>query len=179
MQVQNGFSFVKRLEKTIGNPQRSYASLGCQKATLSAQETIISMEKSVKILPSALMKEVKYLIVVGGLVERGGKILLIQEKKPVAYGLWNTPAGWLDLGETPAEGAKREVKEETGFDVKINGLLGVYIMPSLHDQKLLIAKIVFICSITGGKMKFPKDEILDVKWFAPEEVLAMKDSQLR
>jgi len=125
------------------------------------------------------MDEIHYLTVAGAIVEKDGKILLVQEGQPKAYGLWNTPAGWLDQGENVLEGAKREVKEETGFDVKINGLLGVYVGPSLKDPNLIVIKIIFRSSIVGGELQFSKDELLDVKWFKPSEILAMKDSQLR
>ncbi len=125
------------------------------------------------------MRKANHLIVVGAMVEKDGKILLVQEKKPKAYGLWNTPAGWLEGDENPMEGAKREVKEETGYDIKINGLLGVYVRNSLHDPNLIVNKIVFRATIIGGKLNSPKDEFLDAKWFEPPEALKMKDSQLR
>jgi len=123
--------------------------------------------------------ETRYLIVTGAIVEKNGKILLVQEGQPKAYGLWNTPAGWLSKGESVIDGAKREVKEETGFDIEIKGLLGTYVGPSSRDPNRIVAKIVFRCSIVGGELKFSKDELLDVKWFKPSEILAMKDSQLR
>jgi ADP-ribose pyrophosphatase YjhB (NUDIX family) len=125
------------------------------------------------------MRKANHLIVVGAVAEKDGKILLVQEKKPQVYGLWNTPAGWLEKDENPMEGAKREVKEETGYDVKINSLLGVYVRSSSHDPDLIINKIVFRASTIGGKLNFDKNEILDVKWFEPSEILNMKDSQLR
>jgi ADP-ribose pyrophosphatase YjhB (NUDIX family) len=123
--------------------------------------------------------ETEYLVVVGAVVEKDGKIVLVQERKPKAYGLWNTPAGWLNKGENAVEGAKREVKEETGFDIEISNLLGVYIGKSLIVENKIVTKIVFIGSVVGGELKFPENEILDVKWFKPSEVLAMKDSELR
>jgi ADP-ribose pyrophosphatase YjhB (NUDIX family) len=125
------------------------------------------------------MKEINHLIAVGAMVEKDGKILLVQEKKPRAYRLWNTPAGHLDKGETVMAGARREVKEETGYDVRINGLLGVYLHDGLQNENLTVIKIVFRASIIGGELKFPKDELLDARWFEPSKALAMKDSQLR
>jgi len=129
-------------------------------------------------MTEAFMKS-SYVIVVGAIVEKDGKILLVQEKQPRAYGLWNTPAGWLESGENPIDGAIREVKEETGLEIKINGLLGIYIGRSIHDPNLTVNKIVFRASLIGGELKIPKDELLDIKWFEPSEALAMKDTQLR
>lgn len=125
------------------------------------------------------MDETSYLVVVGAVIEKDGKILLVQEAKLPAYGLWNTPAGHIEKGETALEGAKREVKEETGLDIEITGLLGVYVGKSLLYPNRIVAKIVFRGSAVGGKIQFRKDEILDAKWFIPSEILAMKDSELR
>jgi len=52
--------------------------------------------------------------VVGAIIEKEGKILLVKETKKVAKGLWNHPAGWIDVGENPFEAVKREVNEKVG-----------------------------------------------------------------
>jgi len=123
--------------------------------------------------------EISYLVVVGAIIEKDGKILLVKEAKLPAYGLWNTPAGHIEKGEGPLEGAKREVKEETGFDIEITGLLGVYVGKSMIHPNRVVAKIVFRGSVADGKLQFNKNEILDSKWFTPHEILSMKDSELR
>ena len=51
------------------------------------------------------------------------RVLLI---KRTDNGFWCTPGGSQDLGETPAECGIREVLEETGFEIKINRLLGLF-----------------------------------------------------
>ena len=117
-------------------------------------------------------------IIVGAIVEKDGKIMLVQENQPLAYGLWNTPAGHLDVGESPIDGAKREFKEETGYDIEINGILGIYVK-SFKDTNTVALKIVFRASIIGGSLVFSKDELMDVKWFKPTDILTMDDSKLR
>jgi len=54
---------------------------------------------------------------VGALVADGDRILFVREDDT-----WLLPGGRLEAGETPAEGARREVREETGVDVEITGL---------------------------------------------------------
>lgn len=125
------------------------------------------------------MVETDYLVVAGAVVEKDGKIILVQEAKQPARELWNTPAGHIEKGESPLEAAKREVKEETGLDIEITGLVGVYIGKSLISPNRIVAKIAFRGSVVGGNGQFNKDEILNVKWFKPSEILAMKDSELR
>ena len=56
-------------------------------------------------------------IVVGGIIEKDGKYLLIQEAKKMCYGKWNFPAGRLEFKESLKQGAIREIKEETGLTI--------------------------------------------------------------
>ena len=55
-----------------------------------------------------------------------GRILLIKRRDNT---LWALPGGGHDIGETIADTAVREVKEETGLDVEVTGLVGVYTNP--------------------------------------------------
>jgi len=114
-------------------------------------------------------------IIVGGVIEKDGKYLLVQEAQQKAYGKWNIPAGHLDPNETIFDGAKREIKEESGFDVELTGVC------QIGNQKLTndtFVSVVFSTKIVSGEIKFDPNELLDVKWFTYEEILAMKD-QLR
>ena len=76
-------------------------------------------------------------IVVGGILEKDGKVLLVQEAQEKCYGKWNIPAGHLDCGETLKEGAIREIKEETGFNAKINFLIDTQYF-NVKDKNLVI-----------------------------------------
>ncbi|GJN34582.1 hypothetical protein PR202_gb23258 [Eleusine coracana subsp. coracana] len=58
-------------------------------------------------------------MVVGCLVEHDNKVLLCRRKIEPAYGLWTLPAGYLEVGESTAEGAARETLEEACADVEI------------------------------------------------------------
>ena len=57
-------------------------------------------------------------IVVGGVLEKDGKYLLVQEAQERCRGKWSIPAGRLDMNETILDAAKREIKEESGLDVE-------------------------------------------------------------
>jgi ADP-ribose pyrophosphatase YjhB (NUDIX family) len=54
---------------------------------------------------------------------QGPEILLVRERRD---GAWTLPGGWADVGETPREAARREAREESGFEVEITRLLAVY-----------------------------------------------------
>ncbi len=110
---------------------------------------------------------VKFFIIGCSIVERRGKILLVQETRKQAHGKWNLPGGRIDLGESLVECAKREGKEETGFIIKPHHLVGIYQYPVLWGHNAIL--FVFKSTITGGKLTIPHDAI-DVRWFSLSEI---------
>lgn len=116
-------------------------------------------------------KEFSRVGVVGGcLVEKDGKYLMVQEATEEVYGLWNLPAGQIDEGETIEEGAIRESKEESGYDVKLGEEIGLY-----HESIDLKVKHIFRAEIIGGEATPQQGEILDIKWFTFDEVSKLND----
>ena len=65
------------------------------------------------------------IIVVGGVIEKDGKFLLVQEAKKPFSGQWNLPAGRLEIDESVFDGAKREIEEETGYKVELTGIVQI------------------------------------------------------
>lgn len=79
-----------------------------------------------------------------------GKILLVQEKQD---GKWTLPGGWADVNESPSECAIKEVKEETGYIVKITKLYGLIdkLKRSFPPQIPHAYKCLFLADIVGGQ----------------------------
>ena len=71
-------------------------------------------------------ENIKVEVVAGVVIKKDGKYLLIQEKKPKAYMLWNFPAGKVDVGESIEQAAIREAKEESGYDVELIKEIAVF-----------------------------------------------------
>lgn len=115
-------------------------------------------------------------VIVGGIIEKDGKYLLVQEAKKKCYEKWNFPAGHLDFNETLKEGAIREIKEETGCDVKLEG---VCLIANKNLEDSLFVMIVFNAKLINEDIKFDKEEILDVKWFDYDEIVNKMDDMLR
>lgn len=115
-------------------------------------------------------------IIVGGIVEKEGKILMVQEKKKFCYGKWNIPAGHLDPNETIIEGAIREIREETGCEVKATG---VAIVANKVMPDDVLVEIIFSTKLVNEDIKINPDEILDVKWIDKEDILNNMDEELR
>jgi len=121
-------------------------------------------------------------VVVGCVVRRGDKFLLVQEAEK-DRGLWNQPAGWLEKGENIIEGAKREVKEETGLEIEIKGLLGIFSLfrKNIPERKINVhaIKVIFAAEAIGGKIKFAPSEIMAARWFSQREIEKMDKTKLR
>ena len=97
-------------------------------------------------------------------------------------GNWALPGGAMDIGETFAESAAREVKEETGFDVRIDRIVGIYSDPAhvfAYDDGEVRQEfsICLACSITGGSIRVSKESTA-VEFFPFQEVegLTMHES---
>jgi len=106
-------------------------------------------------------------IIGSGLIEKDGKFLLIKAKVGAPKGLWNNPGGHKDE-ESIKDTVKREVKEETGFDVEVGRLIGTYIFGE-------IKKYVYEAKIVSGKLLCPPDEIEEAKWFSIDEVKKLQN----
>lgn len=119
----------------------------------------------------------KVTVICGAVLEKDRKILMVQEKKPYCYGKWNLPTGKLELNKSILQNTVKEVKEETGYDVKLIDLIGVYNYISSRSQNL--TRFQFRCKIIGGEESFPKEELLAIKWFTKEEIDTMPDENLR
>ena len=83
--------------------------------------------------------------------------------------MWGFPGGALELGETPEMAAIREVKEETGLDVEIVELIGIYsdldaVCPN-GDRYQSIC-VAYMLSVIGGELYCDHDESLDLQYFS-------------
>jgi len=137
-------------------------------------------EISLKLIEKEILKKkIKAVIIdfpktVGVLpVDESGKIILVKQYRfPAKKELWEIPAGKLKRGEKPELGAKRELKEETGFEAKKLKKIGEYFVSPGYTseyQYLFVAK-----DLKKGKQLLEKDEIIKkAKAFSLNEILKM------
>ena len=104
-----------------------------------------------------------------------GRVLLIQRTD---NGLWALPGGAQDIGETVRQAAVREVEEETGIQVRITGVSGIYSDPGhviAYDDGEVRQEfsICFRATPIGGILR-TSGESVRVEWVAPDSLLALQ-----
>ena len=109
-------------------------------------------------------------VYVSTIVRSNDKILLIQEGKQSCYGKWNVPSGHLEEDEDILAGAAREVREETGLEVKLSRLVGVYNNQFEGNNSI---QFTFLAEVEDCKdLEFDRQEILDARWVNVGEVMS-------
>ncbi len=117
-----------------------------------------------------------HIVATGGFVENAqGDILLVKIRRD---GNWVFPGGQIEVGENLIDGVIREVKEESGIDVVVSHLVGVYSNTATYEGhsgvKMVPTKVMFdfVCEPVGGELT-TSDETSDSRWVKKEDVLAM------
>ena len=100
-----------------------------------------------------------------------GKVLLVQQRKPSAYGLWSYPGGHVEAGETPEQAVYREVREELGVRL-------VNAQPFKVYQLATPTGDLELNTFTGnieGNITLKDDELLAYGWFSLDALESMPD----
>jgi 8-oxo-dGTP diphosphatase len=101
--------------------------------------------------------------VFAAIFDQYNRILLVKIK----YGSrnWTLPGGHLEANESPVDGVKREVLEETGYNVDVSHLITIYSAP-IKDELVLL----FRANITGQQNWTTNDEIEEISFFPREQL---------
>lgn len=99
----------------------------------------------------------------GALVVRNGKVLLVRRRIDPFRGYWDIPGGFCEADEHPAETALREVREETGLEIELAGLLGLW-MDEYGGNTTL--NVYYLARPLGRRLRLG-DEAEGAAWFAP------------
>ena len=103
----------------------------------------------------------------GALVVRDGRVLLGRRVVEPARGCWDIPGGFLNPWEHPADGAVREVAEETGLRVRIVQLLTIVI--DTYQERDYTLNVYYLAELVGGREQ-PADDLAELGWFGPAEL---------
>lgn len=107
-------------------------------------------------------------LTVDGLLIKENSILLIQRKHEPFQGQWALPGGFVEYGERTEDAVVREVFEETGLEVKVRMLLGVYSDPT-RDPRGHTVSVVYLVDEVGGNLT-AGDDASSVKFFKMNEL---------
>ena len=103
----------------------------------------------------------------GALIEKNGRLLLLQRAHDPFKGAWNLPAGYCEVDESPPQTAAREVLEETGLRVEIGTLEDVYSFDD--DPRGNGILILYRCRVIDG-MLGDTSEAINPTYFAADEI---------
>jgi ADP-ribose pyrophosphatase YjhB (NUDIX family) len=103
-------------------------------------------------------------LVVGTLPVRAGRVFLARRGIEPGAGLWTYPGGFLEVGESAQEGARRETEEETRLRIEVGRLIGAYSRPSVG-----VVTLVYEATVVGGEA-LPGVETTEVRDFGPDEI---------
>jgi ADP-ribose pyrophosphatase YjhB (NUDIX family) len=109
---------------------------------------------------------------VGAIVLHEGRVLLVKRGRPPGQGKWSVPGGLVDVGETTIEAARREVREECGIEVRVEGLVGVLDRVTRDDDGRVRYHWVLV-----DYLAFPRstdlvvgDDAAEARWVGLDEV---------
>jgi ADP-ribose pyrophosphatase YjhB (NUDIX family) len=103
----------------------------------------------------------------GAIIENNGSILLVKRKYPPYVGDWCFPAGFMEYGESPERCCIRELKEETGLDVKLRQCFRVY--AGDDDPRSKAVLILYLVESYDGELN-PGDDASETRYFAENEM---------
>ncbi|AMW99706.1 NUDIX hydrolase [Rummeliibacillus stabekisii] len=106
---------------------------------------------------------------VAGLVENeNGEWLVVMKRYGGLDGMWSLPAGFVQPGETLDQACHRELKEETGIEASLQGLLGLRTGVLRNDISDNMVVFYLTANTLEQSIKVQLDELYDVKWMSPE-----------
>jgi 8-oxo-dGTP diphosphatase len=107
--------------------------------------------------------------------DQTGRLLMILRGHDPGRGLWSIPGGRIEPGENDEAAVVREVKEETGLDVRCGPLLGSAELPGLAGAVVDVRD--YRAYLTPGSTAIPaaSDDAADVRWVSDAEAAAMDE----
>ena len=100
-----------------------------------------------------------------------GRVLLARRAIDPWHGKWDCVGGFVEEGEHPLDGVRREVREETGLGFEAGRLLGIW-MGGYAGRSTL--NLFWAGALTGGEPR-PEDDISELRWFAADELPAEEE----
>jgi ADP-ribose pyrophosphatase YjhB (NUDIX family) len=105
-----------------------------------------------------------------GILERDGRVLFARRGREPRQGYWDLPGGFLNEGETPVDGLRREFLEETGLEIEPVTLLRIDIEP--YAGRYVFSVSWLVRDVDPAREPLPADDVDQVRWFGRDELPA-------
>jgi 8-oxo-dGTP diphosphatase len=108
---------------------------------------------------------------IGAVIVKDGKAIIVKRANDPYRGQWSIPGGRVELGETLAEAVRREMREETGLEVRVGPVIEVFERVDREGDRILYHFVVvdYLCTCTGGVLR-AGDDAEDVAWVSTEDL---------
>jgi 8-oxo-dGTP diphosphatase len=111
---------------------------------------------------------------VGGIVFNNQKqVLLIQRNQPPAMGFWSIPGGKLEPGESLAEACQREIKEETGLEIKVKNIVAI-VERRIEGFHYVIIDYLALLKDEENIFPIAQSDVAEAKWISLEHLADFK-----
>ncbi|MEM9722023.1 MAG: NUDIX hydrolase [Bacteroidota bacterium] len=146
---------------------------------ISLEMMSLLLDQPVEILQGLFSIEPAYAtpkVDIRAFVLKAGKVLMVKE---VSDGKWSLPGGWADVGLSPMEVAQKEVKEETGLEVRPTRLLAVF-DKKFHPHPAYMEytyKLCILCEVLGGRLQ-GSIETTQVGFFDPHNLPELSEERI-
>jgi len=95
------------------------------------------------------------------MIVKDGQVLLGRRADEPHKGKTDVIGGFLDYKEYGPDAARREAKEETGLDIELGGIIGIY--PSMYEENISVSNISYEATVLGGELK-AGDDVAELYW---------------
>jgi 8-oxo-dGTP diphosphatase len=110
-------------------------------------------------------------LAVGAVILHEDRVLLVRRGKPPRQGKWAVPGGKVEAGETLRQAAEREVREETGVEIRAGEVVHVFELLDRDGDTLRFLYVIIdlLAEYLGGEPR-AADDASDARWFGAEEL---------
>lgn len=110
----------------------------------------------------------------------GDQVMLVRRAVEPRRGCWDLPGGFLERGEHPVEGLRREMREETGLEIEILEPLGFF-LDTYPEPGETTLNFYAIARVVGGRPQ-PGSDVAEIRWFArdalpPDDQIAFANNR--
>jgi len=111
-------------------------------------------------------------LAVAAIIVDNGEILLVKRANEPARGKWSPPGGVVELGESLVDAVRREVREECGLEIEVDGLLDVVeVVRRDSENRIRFHYVIldYLAHPTGGELR-PGEDASEVRWIPLREL---------